>query len=334
MASNRPSRAIDRRSRRGRSDVELDVGRPLSPRSVACAVIALAMGFAMTVWAQPPSPGSGNATAGDVRSGSADARADAGASPTPSATSPDRADAGPASAAAAAASTDSSGGPGTASAVPASIPTFRPHAPPLPPPGPAQAQAYEELRQEAASYEHGAHDYKDAITTVVSLHYEEKKRSILSGLDREVSIEKEELKKARETAIQRLTDFVATYSGPNAQPEATPDAMYRLAALLEERGRSDDDPNADLALTLRPAIALYKRVIREFPRYRELAGIYYFLGHALNDSRRSAEAQQVWRSLVCRNHYRYPTTKWRRCRRITMRRTGKCGDRGIHDPNP
>jgi tetratricopeptide (TPR) repeat protein len=188
----------------------------------------------------------------------------------------------------------------------ASVPTFRPHAPPLPPPTAEQAAAYEAMRQEAETFQRGAADYKDAITTIVSLHYEEKKKAILGGLDREIGIEKDELKKARETAIKRLEDFVARYSGANAQPEATPDAMYRLAALYEERARSDDDPNSDQAITLKPAIALYRRVIREFPTYNELAGIYYFLGHALNDSRRVDEAQQVWRSLVCHNHYAYP----------------------------
>ncbi len=186
------------------------------------------------------------------------------------------------------------------------VPTFRPHAPPLPPPTPEQAAAYEATRQEAETYSRGANDYKDAITTIVTLHYEEKKKAILGGLDREIGIEKEELRKARETAIKRLEDFVAMYSGANAQPEATPDAMYRLAALYEERARADDDPNSDLAITLKPAVALYKRVIREFPNYAELAGIYYFLGHSLNDSRRVDEAQQVWRSLVCHNHYAYP----------------------------
>ena len=186
------------------------------------------------------------------------------------------------------------------------VPTFRPHAAPLPPPTPEQTAAFDAMHQAAETYQHGASDYKDAITTIVTLHYEEKKKAILGGLDREIGIEKDELKKARETAIKRLEDFVARYSGANAQPEATPDAMYRLAALYEERARSDDDPNSDLAVTLRPAIALYKRVIREFPAYNELAGIYYFLGHALNDSRRVDEAQQVWRSLVCQNHYPYP----------------------------
>jgi tetratricopeptide (TPR) repeat protein len=189
------------------------------------------------------------------------------------------------------------------------VPTFRPRSPPLPPPTPEQVEAFRAMRQEAEAYEHGALDYKDTITTIITLHYEEKKKAILGGLDREVGIEKVELKKARETAIKRLEDFVAKYSGANAQPEATPDAMYRLAALYEERARSDEDPNADSAVTLKPAIALYKRVVREFPNYTELAGIYYFLGHALNDARRTDEAQQVWRSLVCHNHYPYPATQ-------------------------
>ncbi len=33
---------------------------------------------------------------------------------------------------------------------------------------------------------------------------------------------------------------MAKYSGSRAQPEATPDAMYRLAALYEERARESD----------------------------------------------------------------------------------------------
>ena len=35
--------------------------------------------------------------------------------------------------------------------------------------------------------------------------------------------------------------------------------------------------------------------------------IYYFLGHAYNDSGRTDESKQVWRSLVCHNKYPYPT---------------------------
>jgi tetratricopeptide (TPR) repeat protein len=231
--------------------------------------------------------------------------ADAGTSAAPAAVAADGGAAAAATGAPAPAAPAATSG-GAAGASPAAVPTFRPHAAPLPPPTAQQLAAYAAMQEETDAYQSGARDYKDTISTLVTLHYEEKKKSILGGLDRSVGIEKDELKKARDTAIARLEDFVARYSGSNAQPEATPDAMYRLAALYEERARADEDPNADSAITLKPAIALYKRVIREFPAYNQLAGIYYFLGHALNDARRVNEAQQVWRSLVCHNHYPYP----------------------------
>lgn len=271
------------------------------PGAIATVAGVISLVFTVSVAAQTHTGGA--ATRG--------AQGDAGAAAASAASSApvvSTADGGAASA-----STGADGGTGastsdtTASALPGvPMPTAKPHAPPLPPPTPEQLSAYEAMRQEADSYGQGARDYKDTITTIITLHYEEKKKSILGGLDREIGIEKGELTKARETAIKRLEDFIAKYSGPNAQPQETPDAMYRLAALYEERARSDDDPNVDLAITLKPAIALYKRVIREFPNYNELAGIYYFLGHALNDSRRTNESEQVWRSLVCHNHYKYP----------------------------
>ena len=260
------------------------------PRAIGGALMTCSVTLALSVGAQPARPapvadaGAATSDGGTQRSASTSATSDAGV-----ATRVDAATAGPVE------------GPA------APVPTFRPHAPPLPPPTPQQAAALDAMRQEAEAFERGARDYKDTITTLVTLHYEEKKKAILGGLDHEIGIEKDELKKARENAIRQLEVFVDRYSGPNAQPEATPDAMYRLAALYEERARGDEDPNSDFAVTLKPAVALYKRVIREFPKYNELAGIYYFLGHALNDSRRVDEAQQVWRSLVCHNHYKSPT---------------------------
>src|SRR5262249_50804976 len=125
------------------------------------------------------------------------------------------------------------------------IPRYRKNSPPLPPPTPGQIAALEALKAEVDGYEKGARDYRDAVTTIVTLHYEQKKKAILSGLDREVSLEKGELKRARDQAIRRLEEFVAKYSGANAQPEATPDAMYRLAALYEEQARTSEEPNDD-----------------------------------------------------------------------------------------
>ena len=196
-------------------------------------------------------------------------------------------------------------GDGGTEVAPSLAPTSRKINPPPPPPSPEQVAALGVLKDEVDAYEKGAKDYRDTVTTIIRLHYESKKKEVLSGLDREIAIEKAELKKARDIAIKRLEEFIAVYSGPRSQPEATPDAMYRLAALYEERARSEE-ATQPVEVGLKDAIALYKRVIREYPKYREIAGIYYFLGHALNDSGRVPEAMQVWRSLVCANHYGYP----------------------------
>jgi hypothetical protein len=202
--------------------------------------------------------------------------------------------------------TESGLAPPTVAPAMATAPVAKKMVPPPPTPTPEQLAALQALQTETDAYEKGAREYRDTVTTIVQLHYEEKKKEILSGLDREIATEKAELRKAREVAIARLEEFIQKYSGSRAQPEATPDAMYRLAALYEERARADDT-TVDLSIGLKPAIALYKRVINEYPSYRELAGIYYFLGHAYNDSNRTEESQQVWRSLACHNHYAYPT---------------------------
>jgi tetratricopeptide (TPR) repeat protein len=199
----------------------------------------------------------------------------------------------------------------TAPAAPAPAPTSaakagRRQAPPPPPPTAAQLAALGELQKEADAYEKAAREYRSTITRIVQHHYEDRRRRVLAALDAEITTEQKSLKVAREEAIRRLEAFVTRYTGPNAHPENTPDAMFRLAALYEERAREDAESDERQIEGLRPAIALYKRIIKEFPRYRELAGIYYYLGHALKDSDRAPEAQQVWRSLVCHNRFAYP----------------------------
>src|SRR5690606_23625286 len=119
---------------------------------------------------------------------------------------------------------------------------------PPPPPTPQQLAAFEVLKREAQQYTVGARDFRRTLNTIVRHHYEERRRRVLSALDKELSIEKEGLGTARGEAIRRLEEFVATYSGTNADPEATPDAMFRLASLYEERARDDFD--ADLTTGL------------------------------------------------------------------------------------
>ena len=173
---------------------------------------------------------------------------------------------------------------------------------PPPPPTKRQLKAFAAMQGEAKIYEKRAKDYKKTLTLIVRHHYEERRRRILSSLDREIKVESKNLDEARNAAITRLEEFIAKYSGDNAHPVSTPDAMFRLAALYEERGRADFD--ADLTKALVPAINLYRRIIKEYPNYEEIAAVYYYLGHAYTDSSRLDEAQQAWRALVCSNNFK------------------------------
>jgi hypothetical protein len=165
----------------------------------------------------------------------------------------------------------------------------------------AQVEALGVLSEEAVQYEQGANAYRRLLTQVVQHHFAERRRRVVEGLDKEIEQEQDSLAAARNEAIRRFEQFLARYDGPKADPEATPDAMYRLAALYEERARADFD--SDLAETLGPAIALYRRIIAEYPNYKEIAGVHYYLGHAYTDAVELDQAQQVFRSLVCKNHY-------------------------------
>jgi hypothetical protein len=156
------------------------------------------------------------------------------------------------------------------------------------------------LEGEFREYERSAREFDAAITDIVRHHYQSRRQRALAALDQELRTESLRVTRAREAAIARLTAFVRTYSGAKADPVATPDALYRLAALYEERARTED---ANLALTLKPAIELYRRIVAEFPNYEQVMGAHYHLGHALTDAGRIEDGQQVWRALVCANHY-------------------------------
>jgi outer membrane protein assembly factor BamD (BamD/ComL family) len=189
----------------------------------------------------------------------------------------------------------------TATVAPGSTLKLRKAAPKLPAPTAQQLKAYQLLVDESHEYERGAKDFRRTLTQIVRHHYEERRKRVLSALDREIKAEKLGLEDARNEAIARLEHFIEQYSGSNADQEATPDAMFRLAALYEERAREKSD--SDIAVGLEPAIRLYRRIIREYPKYEEVAAVHYYLGHAFTDAARIDEGQQAWRALVCTNRY-------------------------------
>jgi hypothetical protein len=268
-----------------------------SRRILSASSFALILGVAGAALSQPAPSAAPPPTAPAGGAATAPPAAAPPASGAPSGSAAPAGSGAPAASTAPGAAAPSSSAPG---APPASAAPKGP-----PPPSADQLAALAEMQKEANEYEKAAKDYRSAITRIVQHHYEDRRKRILTALDNEINTENKVLGDAREEAIKRHEEFVAKYSGANKDPENTPDKMFRLAALYEERARDKEDEkevNAGLA----QAIHLYKQIIHDFPQYRELAAIYYYLGHALKDSGRLAEAQQVWRSLVCHNKYPYP----------------------------
>ncbi len=261
------------------------------------AVAVIVAAVSPEVARSAPSVGaSAAASASAAPSASASAAPAASASAAPAA-SASAAPAASASVATAATTAPPSSTPPSSSA----LPKLRKQAPPPPAPTPDQLKALGILQQEAQSYESGSKDYRRNLTMIVRHHYEQRRQRVLTALDREITEEKHGLDDARAEAIARLEAFVERYSGANADPKATPDAMFRLGALYEERARANTD--ADLTTGLDPAISMYRRLIKEFPQYEEIAAVHYYLGHAYTDAGRIEEGQQAWRSLVCNSRY-------------------------------
>jgi hypothetical protein len=254
-------------------------------------------GAASAAPASPGLPASSGKTSASAAPASS-AKASASATGASSATSAPAASAS-ASSAAAVKSAPSASSTLSGSTLPARA---RTQVTPRPAPTPAQLKTYQIMSDEVRQYEKDSKDYRRLLTMIVRHHYESRRKQVLAGLDHDIQVEKYGLVNARNEAISRLEDFVAHYSGANSDEKASPDAMFRLAALYEERAREAND--ADIATGLEPAIALYRRLIREYPHYEEIAAVHYYLGHVLTDSGRIDEGQQAWRVLVCQNHFK------------------------------
>jgi hypothetical protein len=171
-----------------------------------------------------------------------------------------------------------------------------------------QDQALRDLDKESERYRKGAAGYAQAMNQIIRQRFEAKKKARLGPMAENIRRDEEELVKARQDTIKRLKAFIAKYPD---DPEHTPDAMFRLAALYQEEAEETLDPTAEdypqkLLAAMEPAERLYRDTIVNFPKYRNLAAVHFFLGSLLADTGRAEESQWVWRAMVCSNHYVYP----------------------------
>ena len=180
------------------------------------------------------------------------------------------------------------------------------------PPTPAQVAALGELEREAAVYEGAARDYRGVLTRIVQHHYEDRRRP---RAGRRSTPRSPSRRRACTTPARRRSAGSRPSSPPTAARTRTPRARPTPCSAWPPSTRSAPAPTegdaergsaAGLEAGDRALQAHHPRVPRSTA---SSAGIYYYLGHAYNDSSRLPEAQQVWRSLVCHNQYTYPTRR-------------------------
>ncbi|AKF06441.1 tetratricopeptide repeat protein [Sandaracinus amylolyticus] len=178
-----------------------------------------------------------------------------------------------------------------------------------PPPSAEQVAALREMEAEVGRFTKTGTSYREAIRSILRREYTQRRREREQGYARQIREEERLQNEARERAIRLFERFVRRYPD---DPTYTPDAMFRLGELYYERsaiafqdaalaGQTPESGHPDYM----PTISLYRELVRRFPNYRRIDGVYYLIGYCLNEMGEMAEARLAWLNLVCANRYHY-----------------------------
>lgn len=186
-----------------------------------------------------------------------------------------------------------------------------------PPPTPAQVQALREMEAEVERFTKIGGSYRDTVVSIVRREYLRQRRERDQWYGRQILEEERLQNEARERAIRLFERFIRRYPD---DPTYTPDAMFRLGELYFERSAVLFQEEYDAAQAARDrgedvlppetadftaTIELYQRLVRQFPDYRRIDGVYYLIGYCLGEMGRMEEARMAWLNLVCANHFTY-----------------------------
>jgi tetratricopeptide (TPR) repeat protein len=183
---------------------------------------------------------------------------------------------------------------------------------------PIDPKVLDEMQKDVQRFTEMVAEYRGTAKDVLKRAFKEKMKSVSAKYDAQIELNEQDAKERRRDAIAMFEAFLQKY--PNDK-RWTPDAMFRLAELYYEKSAEDyldadeaykkaiDQPNApaDLAppkVDYSPTIALYRRLLTEFPNYRFLDAAYYLLGFCLGEMGEDQQAKQTLLALVCANKFK------------------------------
>ncbi len=194
-----------------------------------------------------------------------------------------------------------------------------PEAPPGTPIDDATTKArYESLREAVRAFEREAKETRDEVRRIAERKYKERRNKIEDNYRRAID---PIVKAERERRIEAIAAFEAFLERHPHDDEFTPDAIFRLAELYFEKyddehqlaskeykdqykqwqdaGSKGDPPN-EPQKHFEKTVALYQRLIKDYPNYRLIDGAYYLLGYTLRAQGQTDEGLATWMQLVNR----------------------------------
>ena len=174
--------------------------------------------------------------------------------------------------------------------------------------GPTE-QELDELRaleKDLKRYQSAAKDYQRTVDHMVKRAYLRRVKEATEKFEKQIRAEEEALKERRLEAIRVFEEFLKKHP---KHPVHTPNAMFRLAELYYEKAYDDylaatePEPKADYD----KVVALYRRLLVEFPSYRQNDAALYLLGYLLTTAEAKTKdegrGRQAYLGLVCANKY-------------------------------
>ena len=172
------------------------------------------------------------------------------------------------------------------------------------------------LRQMITRYESQMAEFREDLRMIADRKYLEQKRAIEEKYEAQLE---PVLARERQYRLDAIAAFERFLERHPKDREFTPDALFRLAELYFER--HDDNYQQEMAVFRKeyedwvaagskgdmPAeprqdfsdtIATYQRLVRDFPNYKRMDGVYYLLGYSLEAQGEPGDGMESWRALV------------------------------------
>lgn len=188
---------------------------------------------------------------------------------------------------------------------------------------PEEVKMLEELTAALKEYEDESREFKREVQLLVEKKYEEKRNFLANNYEKQIRDMEVQERKERLDAIAQFEEFLTRYPD---EPRHTPDVMFRLAELYYERSSDDHlvamreweeqvkklDPEKNPTPPPEPkvdftkSIALYQKLINQFPDYRLNDASYYLLGYCQEKQEEFEKGRVAYQELIAK----YPKSKF------------------------